>query len=128
MIKFGLLKLKVYLTYLYSMKILITEEKIDRVIKSYIRKNLGKFYEVKENYPNQYYHLIGNFYKNPNDERASAKMAIGEGKVIIAIDKDMYMSAADLFSMEAYGAKLDRYFEEVGEELSGIKINLLVTF
>ena len=60
--------------------------------------------------------------------QASAKMAIGEGKVIIAIDKDMYMSAADLFSMEAYGTKLDRYFEEIGEELSGIKINSLVTF
>jgi hypothetical protein len=111
------------------MKIIISENKLDGIIRSYIEKQLGPLIKKDEPYGNgNYYTKIGEFKPSPKSKKITAVLVKSpDGKIVIGIRKDIHDTIRSLFSLDI-PEEYYKYVEDFIKDKFDIKVDHVLSF
>ena len=115
------------------MKIIIKESRVEKILKSYIVKQLGDYTEVppKPYEDSGYYKLTGVFKMEQGKKYPAIVLYDDNFDVsIMAIDTSLFNATATLFSIESFRIfdKLENVIKEVVKNHYGLEISTIVTY
>jgi predicted phosphatase len=115
------------------MKIIIKESRVEKILKSYIVKQLGDYTEVppKPYDDSGYYKLTGVFKMEQGKKYPAIVLYDDDFDVyIMAIDTSLFNATATLFSIEPSRIfdKLENVIKEVIKHNYGLEISTIVTY